>query len=203
MSLDLCNLDLLICFTNYLDVHDILAFSSCDRRLYLLLGVESIWKRLCRVNFGITYNHPNQLYRILYQNSYQQKYGRLPCQHISNIQIDFNLLLCEFQRLNLDNINNTIQSNEDNNNDENNIYNFVSCSQCYTRGVENLFLCVHPGCRKIVCDNHSRIHARVHNSNQHGIFFKPNTCELYCHTCVDWVSFIIYLFLLLFFNSQH
>lgn len=158
MSLDLCNLDLLVCFTDYLNVHDILTFSSCNRKLYLLLGVESIWKRLCRIDFGITYNYPKQLYRILYQNSYQQKYGRLPCYHISNIQINFDLLLNEFPQLNLNgcgnNNNNDPNNDQDHDHDDNNGNNdffdeFISCSQCYEHGIENLFICMHPNCYKI------------------------------------------------------
>ncbi|CAO3626291.1 unnamed protein product [Cunninghamella blakesleeana] len=224
MSMDLCNLDLLICFTEYLNVNDILTLSSCNRKLYLLLGVESIWKRLCRIDFGLTYNHPKQLYRTLYQNTFQQKYGRLPCQHISTMQINFDLLLYEFPKLNLNdhtkpnnespmNDHHNYDDDDDNDNNSNNdiFGDFTSCSKCYEHRIENIFICMHPDCYKIcnilnekkkrslipsilkpssllVCDSHSRIHARLNHDCQHSLFFKPNTCEIFCMKCLEWLG---------------
>ncbi|ORX52771.1 hypothetical protein DM01DRAFT_1383933 [Hesseltinella vesiculosa] len=165
--IEACNLDLLIYISKYLDRVDLLRFSSCCRHTWPLFGVEVLWKQLCRQDFGLSYKAPGQLYRILYQDTVLQKFGRCPCPHLSTLPCQQLQLPRALEAQALDRL---------------------ACQRCTTQGSDHIFVCAHAGCFQIVCDRHARLHARPSQNARHCLFFKPNMREMFCQACVDWVG---------------
>ncbi|KAI8061674.1 hypothetical protein BC940DRAFT_310115 [Gongronella butleri] len=184
-----CNLDLLICVGRHLAFRDLLRLSSCCRHTRPLAGVEVLWKSLCRIDYGLTYKHPDQLYRVLYQNTRTQRYGRAPCPHLSLIDSDIDGPDTLNDRLSPITI--AIRDRNDDNGEmepAQESMDQLSCQRCSVRGSDTIFICATRHCHQIVCDRHARLHARPCGAQRHSIFFKPNMGELFCQACVDWVG---------------
>ncbi|KAI8381285.1 uncharacterized protein BYT42DRAFT_644104 [Radiomyces spectabilis] len=165
MNIDLLNLDLLICIAEYLGAKDIVRLASCSRKLLPLGGVDSLWKRLCRTDHGITYNCPTQTYRRLYIQCTRHEFGRAACRHLSRYRLDDPWP--EISAVKMDR------------------WQHITCKFCHVSGMENIFVCVDHHCHAVVCDRHARLHSR---QGSHDVFVKLNMAELFCQICVDWLG---------------
>ncbi|KAI7857257.1 hypothetical protein BDC45DRAFT_27771 [Circinella umbellata] len=183
MVVSCLHFDILSCIAEHLDAKSILELSSCCRSFYNLGRFDLLWKRLCQIDYHLTYNHPEQTYYNLYRQTFLRQFGRRPCYHLSNIHIDEHLVKQSSwdlpllnQHHNLNNNTNIVES----------WIPYISCcspEQHDSITTEKLFLCM--DCHKLFCDRHSRIHTKVN----HALFFKPSTAEIFCQSCVDWVTY--------------
>lgn len=112
--------ELITCIASYLTSKELSILSQCNRALYGLQWMDSLWKGFCRVEYGIQYNDPNQSYKDLFLSCCmtRKNYKRLPCNHISDI--------------------NYIMTIEKSN----------QCQKCSTIGHENLFICIAGNCHQ-------------------------------------------------------
>jgi hypothetical protein len=118
------NFELLICISEYLNGDQLAIFSSSHHHFYALNKVDYLWRRLCRFEFGIKYNDPNQPYRQLYFQCKSKKFGRLPCVH--------------YQEIDLQNIiRDKITATE--------------CQRCFVSGQEHMFVCLSSDCNHRTC----------------------------------------------------
>lgn len=118
--------DILLCIISYLTGKELSALSQCNRSLYKLQSIELLWKKYCRDDFSITYNHPNQTFRQLYVQCIQsatKQNKRLPCPHLQQYITD-NYLDNDKQWTKLE-----------------------RCQRCFVTGFENLFVCLSSLCQ--------------------------------------------------------
>ncbi|KAL1931436.1 hypothetical protein VTP01DRAFT_9578 [Rhizomucor pusillus] len=167
-SLESLSFDLLICIGECLEARDLIELSRCCRALQSLGTLDLLWKKLCRKDYGLTYNHPDQTFRDLYAHSFQRLYGRLPCPHLSHhLNDDHGVPAAAVAR-------------------KNDKWTFSCCRR--TESTENMFFCMDATCHhRVLCDRHARFHVRTMHQ-RHGLYFKINMGEIYCQFCVDWLG---------------
>lgn len=113
MPLFTLSFELLTCVANHVSWQDLLVLSSCNKALYGLQCIDTAWRRYCRSEYGVRYNHPNQTYKELFIFCKTRKNcKRLPCNHIQD-ESHSTATLDQHQ-----------------------------CQQCTTTGHENLFICI-------------------------------------------------------------
>lgn len=130
-SLESLSFDLLICIGECLEARDLIELSRCCRALQSLGTLDLLWKKLCRKDYGLTYNHPDQTFRDLYAHSFQRLYGRLPCPHLSHhLNDDHGVPAAAVAR-------------------KNDKWTFSCCRR--TESTENMFFCMDATCHHRVC----------------------------------------------------
>lgn len=166
-TLSTLSFEILTCIAEYLTPSDLITLSQCNKTLFPLQYLDLLWKKHCRIEFGVDYNDPNQSFRELYATCRKIQKGestqkRLPCNHINTGMISVSKPVIDA---------------------------LEHCERCPKEGLESLFLCVSPHCYQTMCDRHSRQHARFSSDHSyHSIFYKMNTSELFCQVCVDWIG---------------
>ena len=147
MYFSFLHFDILSCIAENLDAKSILELSSCCRSFHSLGHFDLLWKRLCQIDYHLTYNHPRQTYLDLYRQTFLRQFGRRPCHHLSNIYVDEHLVKQACWNLPL--LNPHCNANSDNNIVESWIP-YISCcppEQYDSITIEKLFLCM--DCHKL------------------------------------------------------
>lgn len=131
-TLSTLSFEIITCIAEYLTSKELFKLSQCNKTLHQLQNVDTLWKRFCRIEFGIQYNHPNRTYRELFLSCCKTKKGRgyhkrLPCSHLNNRFVDNDM---------------TIHKGEQ----KEDMLNH--CQRCPKEGSENLFICITPNCHQ-------------------------------------------------------
>lgn len=123
-TLSTLSFEILTCIAEQLTANEIIVLSQCSKAMYQLQYLDLIWRKHCRIEFGVDYNHPNQTFRELYVTCRKIQKGentqkRLPCNHINSDMISVSKSVLE---------------------------TLDQCERCSKEGLESLFLCVSPQC---------------------------------------------------------
>lgn len=106
---------------NFLKFQEFQNLTQCNKYLNQMQWIDIIWKRYCQEDHKIQYKHPDQSYRDLYL----QCKKRRACHHLQKVAIDVPKDLRTAWK------------------DQN------RCGRCDVEGIENLYICLSPGCHEI------------------------------------------------------
>jgi hypothetical protein len=173
--LELLPQDLQIAILTLLSAEDLRQVGKTCKAFLLVSSHERLWHRLCEEHFGITYKLPGTSWKTTYCQLGQRINV---CPHLR--WLDDQYLEAVFAKLTRRFESSRVKVVCDGHS--------LDESKC-TIPINNLWMCVTPGCFYVGCGRRDNEHMFNHiKETDHTLTLKLTSLELYCYKCEQWVG---------------